>query len=682
MKTILDGKETGVSTFDAFASAIAAQFQKMTETGLFRTDVPRDDLWALYLGSFPPGADPIFKTRTEHECSCCRHFVKTLGGVVTIVNGQLVTLWDVTLEAKYQPVVDALAARVREATIENVFVHPEPTVGTFRSNALLESGQVVTWRHFCVNLPGSTHMTKKLIGPLEAETRSTFDVMLRGLREITVDAVDTVLDLIAQNSLYRGEEHQGALQKFRELQRDFRLTPYDVRDEQLFAWGRLSSTAPAIARIRNTAIGTLLIDLSNDVDLEEAVKAFERVVAPTNYKRPTALVSKAMIDKAKEKIEELGLLSALERRYATIEDITVNNVLFADRSARRAMNVFDELAVTSPIDPKQLGHVEDVTIAAFLANVLPKAETIDIFFENRHAGNLVSLIAPADPTAKLLFKWPNGFSWSYAGELTDSIKERVKRAGGNVTGDFRASLSWHCHDDLDLHLVEPDGTHIYYIAKRALSGGFLDVDMNAGFLRMTREPVENIAYQSSRMMMPGTYRLYVNQFAQREPQLPGFELELEFLGTRYSFAYPQAMRTGQDVLVATFKVDGTALTILESLPHAQTSRALWGVQTQAFVRSNIVMLSPNHWDERAVGNRHYFFMLDGCRNAERARGFFNEFLSEELTPHRKVLEVVGAKMRTDESDRQLSGLGFSSTQRNSVLVRVKGAFTRVVNVTF
>lgn len=677
MKTELVNNEAGVSTFDAFASAIAGQFQRMTETGLFRTDVPRDDLWATYLASFPPGADPLFKKRTEHDCSCCRHFVKTLGGVVTIVDGKVVTLWDVVVEAKYQPVVDALATRVREATIENVFIHPEPTVGTAKSFALMESGQAITWKHFFVNMPMGAYRPKKTIGPFESEMRSTFDVMLRGLREITRDATDTVLDLIAQNSLYRGEEHEGALKKFRELQHDL----HNERSDQLFVWSRLSSTSPAIARIRNTAIGTLLIDLSNDVDLEDAVKAFERVVAPTNYKRPTALVTKAMIKKAKTKIEELGLLSSLERRYATIEDITVNNVLFADRSARVAMNVFDELATTSPVDPKQLGHVEDVTIAAFLANVLPKAETIDVFFENRHAGNLVSLIAPSDPTARLLFKWPNGFSWSYAGELTDSIKERVKRAGGNVTGDFRASLSWHCHDDLDLHLVEPNGSHIFYMAKRALSGGFLDVDMNAGG-GTTREPVENIAYQSSQMVRTGVYKLYVNQFVQREPQLPGFELELEFLGTRYSFAYSQVMRTGQDVPVATFKVEGTTLTILESLPHAQTSRTLWNVPTQAFVRSNIVMLSPNHWDERTIGNRHYFFMLDGCRNAEKARGFFNEFLSEELTPHRKVLEVVGAKMRTDESDRQLSGLGFSSTQRNSVLVRVKGAFTRIVNVTF
>ena len=92
------------------------------------------------------------------------------------------------------------------------------------------------------------------------------------------------------------------------------------------------------------------------------------------------------------------------------------------------------------------------------------------------------------------------------------------------------------------------------------------------------------------------------------------------------------------------------------------------------------MLSPNQWDGREIGNKHFFFMLDGCLNDGTARGFFNEFLGESLAPHRKVLEMVGARMKTDTSDRQLSGLGFSSTRRDSLLCRVEGSFRRTVKV--
>jgi len=74
--------------------------------------------------------------------------------------------------------------------------------------------------------------------------------------------------------------------------------------------------------------------------------------------------------------------------------------------------------------------------------------------------------------------------------------------------------------------------------------------------------------------------------------------------------------------------------------------------------------------------------LDECNNPEDARGFFNEYLSAELTPERKVLEVLGGKMKAPHTDDQLSGLGFSSTQRNEVLVKVVGNVDKVVKVIF
>lgn len=64
------------------------------------------------------------------------------------------------------------------------------------------------------------------------------------------------------------------------------------------------------------------------------------------------------------------------------------------------------------------------------------------------------------------------------------------------------------------------------------------------------------------------------------------------------------------------------------------------------------------------------------------RGFYNEFLRSDLDQHRKVIEMVGARMKNEESERQLSGLGFSSTQRNSLLCRVSGSFARIIKILF
>ena len=121
---------------------------------------------------------------------------------------------------------------------------------------------------------------------------------------------------------------------------------------------------------------------------------------------------------------------------------------------------------------------------------------------------------------------------------------------------------------------------------------------------------------------------------------------------------------------------------LESIPSSSTSREEWGISTQKFQKVEMVMLSPNHWDEQEKGNKHYFFMLDGCKNPDAARGFYNEFLRDELHEHRKVFEVLGSKLKAEPTEQQLSGLGFSSTKRNHLLCRVSGTFNRVLKVKF
>lgn len=670
-----------VLSFKDFQQSVQRQFATMQGLTLYRMAISGDALWDAYLAAFPVGTNLIFRERSEHDCSCCRHFVKVMGGVVAIKDGQLKSIWDCYVGGHYQVVADALAALVRDNAVDNIFMHTERVVGTAKNFQQLVN-QTITWEHFHVALPASCVVKGVDIGPKSAEARSTHDVMVRSLTEITSDSVDAVLELIAQNSLYRGEEHKFAVDAFSKLQVAFTAQPAENRDR--FVWERMSTVPASVSRIRNTSIGTLLTDLSEGKDIDEAVKSFEAKVAPANYKRPTALVTKAMIERAKKEIEELGYTSALERRYATLEDITVADVLFADRAVRRAKGVFDQMADSVAENPRNLDKIEEVPVGKFLADVLPKAQSLEVLFENRHAGNLLSLVAPVDPTAKGMFKWRNNFSWSYAGDLADSIKERVKQAGGRVDADLRCSLSWFNFDDLDLHMTEPGGEEICYHHKNSLrTSGQLDVDMNAGGGH-TRSAVENIFYPHKEKMLEGMYRLFVHQYSQRESVDVGFQAEMEFDGVIHSFAWQKALRTSENVDVVTFNwTRKEGMVIVKSLPSEQTSKTVWGVQTQTFRPVDVVMQSPNHWDNAGgIGNRHLFFMMRDCRNEGKARGFFNEFLTEDLSAHRKTLEMVGARMKTEEADRQLSGLGFSSTKRDHVIVRVKGATTRTIKVSF
>ncbi len=653
--------------FNPVKFAVAAQFERMQKTTLFRVGMDKDVLWSTYLNAFPAGTNPILKVRTEHDCSCCKQFVRTVGDVVAIMDNTIVSLWDVSAPG-YQPSMDAMAKLVKASPIVDMFLHFEKTAGTDKNFQQLTE-RIQTWTHFFVNIKPQYLLKKDAIPTKLGELRSTRDVFLRGLTEITDEAIEIVLDLIGQNSLYRGEEHKRLVVSFKDVKREYQKLP-DV-GKILASWTQTG----AVARIRNTVIGTLLQDLSDGKEIDDAVRAYESKVAPMNYKRPTALITKTMIEKAKKTLADLGMTSALERRYATIDDITINNVLFANRDVKSNGNVFDDLAPTAPTG--SFDKVEEISVAKFLLDIVPRATSIEVMLENRFLGNLVSLIAPVDATALRLFKWPNKFSWSYNGNVTDSIKEKIKKAGGNVNADLCCRLAWYNFDDLDLHLLTPEG-EIFFCQKK-IGGGQLDVDMNAG-TSMSREAVENIFYQDRSRMRDGIYVLSVHQYRRRETIDVGFEVEIDYLGDIHSYTYGKAV--SNTVVVAKFKYTSKGgLEILESLPSSQSVKTLWNLPTRSFHQVSALMLSPNYWDLGKVGNKHYFFMLKGCENDGSARGFFNEFLTPELDVHRKVLEVVGSKMKIEGSN-QLSGLGFSSTQKNTLICRVKGSFSRTVKVQF
>jgi hypothetical protein len=671
--------------FHVFKDAVAKQFEKMKQGNLYRVDIDKDHLWDIYLNSFPEGTNNIYKERREYDCQCCKQFIRAVGNVVSIVDNKTVTIWDIEIDdPAYQAVADALGDAVSAFRISNIFLHYEKTAGTDKNFQQLVD-QVVTWEHFFVNIGNKHYCDYKESGERLSDSRASYDVLYRALTEITTDAIDTVLELIAQGSLYRGPEFEPGLEKLKVLKEKF-LKLNSSSKRQNFVWEESVKNPKSITRIRNSSIGTLLVNLSDGEDLEISVKAFETIVAPANYKRPTSLITKKMLDQAQAKITDLGLLSALERRYANVTDITANNILFADRDIKTKLsgNVFEELSESLPAPTRSFDKVEEIHIDNFIANVLPNVKTMEVILDNKHIANLVSLISPVDPTAGKLFKWDNNFSWTYNGEVTDSIKERVKKAGGEIEADLCCRLSWSNYDDLDLHMKEPNGYEIYYGNKSTISpcGGRLDVDMNAGH-GQSREPVENIFYRQRSSIKEGTYELFVNNFCRRETVDVGFEVEIDFMGNIYTFSYPNALRDKQSITVATFKYSrANGVEFIKTLPSSTRPREAWGIKTGVPTKVNIMMLSPNYWDSKVTGNKHFFFMLEGCANPESCRGFFNEFLKDDLTVHRKVFEVVSSKMKTQPNIFQLSGVGFSSTIRNSLNCVVTGKYSRPFIIVF
>lgn len=680
--------------FYQLVELIQNNFNEITKNvdKLFEVEVDKDEMWNLYLDSFPCGTNKIFRERREYDCSCCRHFIKTIGNAVVLSNGEIKTIWDVqTNDSTFQPVMDAMSKYIKEKNVTNIYVTNERKIGTKSNIELAADGNIIIWEHFYLKLPKKlVSISRDTIDTIKGDYRSTKDVFLRSLSEITKDSIEVVLELIAQNSLYKGSEWETVLKKFLELKVSFDCL-FDDYSKNNFVWENLTKISPSVSRIRNTSMGTLLVNISEGMELETAVKKYETIVAPANYKRPKAIFTQKMLEDAKKTLDELGYLESLNRRFATLDDITVNNILFSNKdSANRIKNtdVFDELGKDACVNPKKFNKVEEVTIESFINNVLPTTTEIELLLENRYIKNLVSLVAPQSKESSSMFKWDNGFSWAYTGNITDSsMKENVKSAGGKVDGDLRFSIQWNDNEfnqnDLDARCVEPDGNRIYFGQKYSYkTGGQLDVDImypNRGI-----PAVENITWNSRNTMIDGTYKFFVNNYSYRGGK-SGFKAEIEFDGEVYEFEYDKPLRQDQNVDVAEVTLKNGVFTIKNLLEGNSnvTSKEVWNLNTNQFIPVSVVMYSPNYWNEQSgIGNKHYFFMLKDCINRERPNSFYNEFLKQELSKHKRVLEALGSKLSVVDADDQLSGLGFSSTKHNELIVKVKGKTERILKVKF
>ena len=646
-----------MSDFDLFSRAVHERLNDLMASGECFRVAPPEDIFTTYLLAFPEGTDPMFRERTVHDCSCCKQFVRGFGLMVNITPEQVRTIWDnyETLPEPYQTVSRRMSELIQQQPIEGLFRTKEHGYGAEQSTEFRDNKTHI-WKH----LHGKVKRELRCddVDARVGEHRTQRDMLKTMMEVFTLDAFNTVLDLIQEDGLYRGGEHRTSTAAARDLKKG-----YDrATNKHLWLWDHAKNP---IARYKNSVIGTLIGDISAGVPVEDAVRMFESKVAPANYKRPKAVVTQKMVESAFAEIEKLGLDTALVRRHAQISDLDVNDILFVDAGVRSKMQgtLKDQLLKdVVALGPKKKGlATEDKDIEDFVTNILPNVESMEVLFEGKNVNKLVSLTAPADEDVQPIFKWNNNFAWSYNGEVTDSIKERVAKAGGNVNAKLRVSLSWFNFDDLDLHVDCPNG-HIYFGNpggdRWARQNRILDVDMNAGGAD-TREAVENLSWS---VPQDGTYKVWVNQFRVRETKDMGFRIQFNLEGETREFSFPH--KVSGDVQCFTFTIKHGALlsfVLAKGMEGGSTHQQdVWGVKTNTLVPVKTMLLSPNHWDEsNKSGNKHWFFILKDCENPEEVRGIYNEFLRSDLEKHRRVFELLGARTKCASTPNQLSGLGFT-----------------------
>ena len=138
----------------------------------------------------------------------------------------------------------------------------------------------------------------------------------------------------------------------------------------------------------------------------------------------------------------------------------------------------------------------------------------------------------------------------------------------------------------------------------------------------------------------------------------------------------------QWVTIARVTLSKGQFSIEHVIKPVEDTKEIYNLTTKEFYKVNLICLSPNHWGDNQQGNKHYFFMIENCKTEDKIRSFHIENLNSELYPARKTLERISASNLLETTFNQLSGLGFNSTIRDEVILKIKGEINKIIKIKF
>lgn len=703
---------------------------------LFVVDVNGRDISDVYLSSFSGENSATFRDpqSSDKNCNHCKNFIRRYGNIVAIAEDlSLVTLFDVAADDEYADSLQAMSNLVSSGTIIAPFIEDFTELNALpyesvkknqelfalgvkynakvytESEAMAYPGTVVAgkayeFNHMAISVPSQyINFTKKSKATLIGSVRGDKDVFMRGMEELRLDSVELVRDLAVQGSLLDIDAHLSKVEAFIPLMTAYQDVPTSQKDN----WCWLQSANHWNPRFKGDLIGTLCSELSEGMEINKAVQNWNKRVDPVNYMKAVAPITKAQVQMAQKFVEENGYTESFDRRFANIDDVStyIEEVLHLNvgDGVVSKVTMFDAIptAKKSSHSRNKFDGVEEISIDKFMEKVLPTAKSVEVFFENRHVGNLSALFCPNVVDSKPIFKYPNNFSVTNIGNIAgkSSLAEMVSAKGGRTDGAFRFTHSWNELEPnkslMDLHVFMPgcqvpfsgggpnvSGRRVGWNNRTDnLSGGVQDVDYTLeapkGYI-----PVENITFPNIDKMPNGVYTCKIHNWSYRNSGGRG-KAEIAFGNECFQYEYP-ATKNHEWITVAEVTLHNGLFTIDHKLEPTNGSKEVWNIETNEFHKVNLLCHTPNHWGNSEVGNKGFMFFLDKCKADKSLRTFHNVDLVSELQEHRKVLDVLGntQMVSPDQNKKQLCGLSFNSTVSDDVVVRVKGSHQRLLKIKF
>ena len=397
-----------VGNFDELSAILQDYVAKniFVATGvLFRVGFKnKHTLFENYLKIFEEG-----EVRQNYNCNCCKSFLHRYGGLVTIHPDTGVTtsvIWDETIVPEfYKENVKALRLLVEGANVREVFYRP-------RNISMLGLSESGGFQHFTIP---AKHIKD---APSEFESVSSsislsienYKILSKHLAKFTPDALETANVLFESSAELKGyTTHAKNIAWVNSLKT--KLSKMNGIHFKNLIWYEVATQSQGRLKFANTVGGEFVTSLQEGKPVNEVIRAFKAMVRPDVYMRPTALPTEGNIAAGERIIKELGLASALKRRYLRFDELPsfvwVPPVQ-AVTEVTEDVGVFSHLKAKDTISKlaDNLGVIngETITWERFEKEILPKADKLHTTFSNAPY-NITTYVTAADPEAKPIIAW-------------------------------------------------------------------------------------------------------------------------------------------------------------------------------------------------------------------------------------------------------------------------------------
>lgn len=370
---------------------------------LFTTNV--ENLYDIFLNNLPEEA------RQHYNCHECRRFVNNYGGLVTIDDAGYThpVMWECLAPEFFYLAVANVSNAVRAAKVTGVFLTTEKRLGVPKTGK---------WTHMAVDIPNFDRRFKHrdrifTADQKMAEKRQDYQMLMRACANYKKETVESAVNLLRSNSLYRSEKVLGIAEWFLDLKQNMGKPGCFTN----IVWKKVATAPAGFCHISSSMIGTLLDDIEAGMDFEAVKRRFDEKMNPTKYQRPKAAPTAQNVARAEEIVAKLGIANSLKRRYARLDELqkvwvpkveepkAARGGVFASVKTKESQNV------AKPI----FGTGATMTWDKFQRTVLPTAKKIEVK-TSYGRDSFAALVTAVDPEAPPIIQWDteenrNPFSW-------------------------------------------------------------------------------------------------------------------------------------------------------------------------------------------------------------------------------------------------------------------------------